>query len=229
MSIRLLFALLLVLALAPCLGACGGGGSSGSSTTASSANSPSSPSTASTTSSTANTPPATAKPKTSSSAAKTAAERRTAGRAAPFVKPQADNSIPTFGSEAGASDRSGAEAALRAYLSARAKGDWSTACAGLATALRQQTQALAGASAKAKGCAAIYKALAAGTPAAARADPLSGPVLSLRVKGASAFALFNDPHNQQYVMPMTLEGGAWKVTQLAPIAYPLGSEAQTSP
>jgi hypothetical protein len=43
---------------------------------------------------------------------------------------------------------------------------------------------------------------------------------ALRVKGDKAFALFYGPHAQQYMMPMVREGGAWKVTQLAPMAYP---------
>jgi hypothetical protein len=202
-----LLTLLLSCALAACLAACGGGNSSTSTASTSAA-------------------PATT---TNPAVAKAAAERRTAGRAAPFVKPRADNSIPTFGTEAPRSDRAGAEAALRAYLSARAGGDWAAACAGLATSLRRQIQALAGASAKAKDCAAAYKTLSASTPAAARADPLSGPLLALRIKGQSAFALFNGSDNQQYVMPMAREGGAWKVTQIEPLAYPLGSETQTSP
>jgi hypothetical protein len=211
-----LLAALSLLATALALAACGSASSNPSTTPSFTADSSAA--------STATTPSAPAKV---SLIAKAAAERRSAGRAAPFVKPQADNSIPTFGSESSGSDRGGAEAALRAYLSARARGDWAAACTGLAASLRQQTQAFAGASAK--DCALAYQALAASTPAAERADPLSGPVLALRIKGASGFALFNGPDQQKYVMPMTREGGAWKVTQLAPVAYPLGSETQTSP
>ncbi len=148
-----------------------------------------------------------------------------AGAAAPFVETNTDNSIPTFGSESRGSARVAAEAALRTYLSARAKGDWGIACAGLAAAVRQQLQGLAGG----KGCVAAYPALLKGAPASTRADPLAGPILALRVKGQSGFALFHGPGKKKYVMPMAHESGAWKVTQLAPIAYPLGSETATSP
>ena len=70
---------------------------------------------------------------------------------------------------------------------------------------------------------------AAGSDRSRAEAALRGPILTLRIKGQSGFALFYGLHRQKYVMPMAREGGAWKVTQLAPIAYPLGSETQTSP
>jgi len=48
-------------------------------------------------------------------------------------------------------------------------------------------------------------------------------VAALRVKGKGAFALFHGPNASKYVMPMVNEGGAWKMSQLAPVAYPLGA------
>jgi hypothetical protein len=45
--------------------------------------------------------------------------------------------------------------------------------------------------------------------------------VALRVKGKSAFVLFDGPKASKYVMPMLSEAGAWKVSQLAPLAYPL--------
>ena len=153
------------------------------------------------------------------------AQAKKAGRAAPFVESRGDNSIPTYGAEAVTSQRSQAETALRAYLSARAGGDWAAACPALAPAVRGQLEGFAGG----KGCPAAYKALSQGMAPSARANPLSGPLLSLRIKGTSAFALFYGPSQQKYVMPMAREKGDWKVTQLAPIAYPLGSETPASP
>jgi hypothetical protein len=202
------------------LAACGGGGSSTTAVPQTEASTPS---------------PATKSPRRQGASDASTPQGSTgssagakAGAAKPFVKPHADNSIPTFGSEAAPSQRSQAEAALRAYLTARAKGEWARACAGLAAALRKQVQAFAG-GAKGKGCAPIYKALSSSSPASTRANPLSGPLLSLRAEGQSGFALFYGPEKQKYVMPMASEGGAWKVTQLAPIAYPLGSQTATSP
>lgn len=157
--------------------------------------------------------------------AATRTERLQAGRAAPFVAAEADNSIPTFGAEAARSDRAAAEARLQAYLGARAEGDWPAACSGLSAALVRQIEVLG----DGKRCAAAYAALAGGAGAAARANPLKGRLLSLRVKGPGGFALFYGPGKQEYVMPMAREGGAWKITQVAPVAYPLGSAAASSP
>lgn len=156
----------------------------------------------------------------------TAAEK--AGRAAPFVEPHGDNSIPTYGRESTRPQRGQAEAALRGYLTARAGGEWSGACEGLTASLRRQVQAFAG-GARARGCAAAYRALSAGAPASSRSNPLAHGLVALRLQGRRAFALFYGPDRQQYVMPMALEAGAWRVTQLAPIAYPLGSESSPSP
>ncbi len=219
MRARTLLSLLLALALATGLGACGGGGSSNSST-ASTATSPSTPVT---TAPAATTP----KPHGPAAAAETAAERRAAGRAAPFVQPAADNSVPTFGSEAGASERAQAEATLKAYLRARARADWASACRQLAKPTRQGYEKLGSSSSKPNppSCAQVLSALSKG---ADLSDPLTGPLLSLRVHGANAFALFYGPGHQQYMVPMNREGGEWRPTQSAPIAYPPGAP-QTTP
>ena len=215
MRSRSLFALLLACAFAVSLAACGGGGSSSAGSSSSAAASDSSTTTA--------TPPAFLSH--AEAGAKTAAERRKAGRAAPFVAPESDNSVPTFGAEAGASQRSEAEANLRAYLAARAAHNWAKACAYLATSVRQGYEKLASASAKsgAKPTCARLLPVSAPISAGVPADPLTGHLLSLRVHGANAFALFYGPGRQQYVVPMNREAGGWRPTQAAPIAYPPGA------
>ncbi|HWW67762.1 MAG TPA: hypothetical protein VNY83_07230 [Solirubrobacterales bacterium] len=215
---------LLALLAAAALAACGGGGSSTASTTSTAATS--GPSASATTPP----PPVGASGRsggrssgTHSSSGAAPVNPNSKGSAG-FVAPTGDNSIPNFGAEAASADRSRAEVALRAYLAARARGDWPAACSGLAASVRKQVQAFAGAAkGKAKGCAPLYKALSAGAPAAARANAFTHGLASLRVKGQSGFALFYGPHSQKYVMPMTSEGGKWRMTQLAPIAYPLGA------
>jgi hypothetical protein len=210
MKPRLLLVTVSLLALAVCLAACGGGGGS-------------SPSTRPLTTSPAATT-ATPKPAKRESAAETAAQRRAAGRAAAFVLPKSDNSVPTFGSEAGAGERAQAEATLRSYLQARSAEDWASACRLLAKSVRQGYEQLGASSSKAKagGCAPVLASLSKG---ADLTDPLTGHLLSLRVHGANAFALFYGPGHQQYMVPMNLEGGQWRPTQAAPIAYPPGAGA----
>jgi hypothetical protein len=213
---------LLVLAAAAAFAACGGGGGSSSSSTASTATTTTTTSTPSGSSSSSSQPPVVLQHAKAS--AETAADRRKAGRAAPFLKPEADNSVPTFGVEASGSQRASAEAALKAYLSARAKEDWPAACRHLAASVRKGFERLA--KGKASSCAQVLAALSKG---ADLSDPLTGPLLSLRVHGASAFALFYGPHHQQYIVPMAREGNAWRPTQTAPIAYPPGAPPATSP
>jgi hypothetical protein len=213
-----LLALLLALALAAGLAACGGEGSSSTTSTATSTSSSSEPG---------------LKAKGGSvtfgkahprETAATRAERRRAGRAAPFVKPKADNSVPTFGSEAGASERVQAEANLKAYLQARKREDWASACRELAKPTRQGYEKLA--KRKGLGCAQVLTALSKG---ADLSDPLTGHLLALRVQGINAFALFYGPGHQQYMVPMNREAGEWRPTQAAPITYPPGAPPTTSP
>jgi hypothetical protein len=149
------------------------------------------------------------------------AERRRAANAAPFVEPGADNSVPTFGSEASAGERSAAEANLRAYLRARAAHRWAAACALLAASVRQGFAKLATSKGHA-GCPKLLPVLAPLKPGEP-IDPLTGALLAFRVHGANAFALFYGPGRRRYMVPMNREGGAWRPTQAAPIAYPPGA------
>lgn len=215
---RPLLALLLTFALALFLAACGGGGSSSTGASSSTAASDSST-------------PTTAPPAFlghSEASAKIAAERRAAGRAAAFVAPKSDNSVPTFGTEAVSSQRGQAEVALKAYLQARAREDWASACQGLAKPTREGYEKLAKSSSKATApnCAQVLAALSKG---ADLSDPLTGALVSLRVHGQNAFALFYGPHHQQYMVPMNREAGQWRPTQASPIAYPPGAPGTTSP
>jgi hypothetical protein len=153
-----------------------------------------------------------------------AARRRLARAAAPFLVAQGDNSIPTYGTEAPGSQLAAAEAALSGYLSARAEGNWAAACSLISASVAKQLEALAGEAGGTKpNCAAVYAKLSERAPAAERADPLTQGLTALRVESPHAFALFVGPGSQQYMMPMEEEGGGWKVTQIAPVPWPLGS------
>ena len=145
-------------------------------------------------------------------------ERRLAGRAAPFVRPESDNSVPTFGSEAGSAERAAVEASLKPYLRARAREDWAAVCRELAKGTRKGYEKLGRSSGG--GCAPILAAL---SKEADLADPLTGGLLSLRVRGRNAFALFIGPGHQQYFVPLYREGSTWRPTQAGPIEYPPGA------
>lgn len=152
-----------------------------------------------------------------------------AGGAAAFRIGGADNSIPDYGEEANAAERSAAGTTLAAYLGALANGQWSKACPHVASSLRRSLERLAstGKQLKVAGCARDLKALVGRIPSV-RADPLTGALAAFRVKGAQAFALFEGPHRRKYYMPMASQGGAWRFTQTAPDAYPLGAPTPAS-
>jgi hypothetical protein len=152
---------------------------------------------------------------------------RKAGKAAPFLVSEGDNSVPTYGSEASASVRGEAERVLSGYLRARAAENWSAACAAMSSQVAKQLAVLSGQSTK-PDCVKAYAALAEKGSAAERADPMVGGIVSLRVESPHAFALFFGPGKQQYMMPLEEEGGAWKVTQIAPVPWPVGSLVEGS-
>lgn len=151
------------------------------------------------------------------------------GGAAGFRMRGADNSIPDYGEEASAAERRAAGTALAAYLGALAKGQWPKACPHVASSMRRSLERLASTAKQLKGagCAGDLNALVARI-SSVRADPFSGALAAFRVKGTQAFALFRGPDRQKYYMPMASEGGAWRVTQFAPDAYPLGIPAPAS-
>jgi hypothetical protein len=141
---------------------------------------------------------------------------------AAFRTPGGDNSIQNFGEEADADQLEAAEAALVAYLDARADGDWKASCEYLAEAATQPLEQLAESSPKLKGksCAAIIGALSAQIPSSSRANPVVEGVASLRVEDDRAFALFHGPEGADFFVPMVEEDGEWKVGALAPSEFP---------
>jgi hypothetical protein len=236
-------ALLLAAALAAIgLAACGGGGSSTTTLTTGAASTPSATTVATSpttpaattpaTTATATTPTAATKPAETApppSTTSTSPSSGSGGGATGFRTPSGDNSIPDYGSEAPAGEREHAATALAAFLRARANGEWAAACTYLATATRTQFERLLGGpKAKAGGCARVLAELSKSTAAHAETLTLTSGVAALRVKGTSAFALFYGPKHSKYVMPMRSEAGAWKMSQLEPLPYPLGSAGATS-
>ncbi len=229
MGVLLLAAVLAAVGLAAC-----GSGSPTSTTVTVSASAPAATSATPTTApaTTPSTPTASTKPAESAARSPSpspspSSSSGSGGGAAGFRARSGDNSIPNYGSEAPPTERERATTALAAFLRARAGGEWPRACTYLAATTRTQIERLLGAAkgkAQAGGCGRILAALSKG-PAAAHADSLTltGGVVALRIKGKSAFALFHGPKGSKYVMPMTSEGGAWKMSQLAPLPYPLGS------
>ena len=203
-------ALLGALALALALTACGGGSAS---TAASTAPSPI----------TASAPPATAGRSGHSSRTQRASHAHARpARGSAKRKPRGPT-VLTYGAEASPSQRSRAARALRGYLEARAKGEWSVACSYLAVPARRQAEALTATSGRGGGCTAAYAALYGTSPASQRVNPFTA-LTALRVKGRHGSAVFLSPSGAGYVMPMVSEGGSWRPTQISPFPYPPASQ-----
>ncbi len=140
-----------------------------------------------------------------------------------------ENSVPNFGKEAHASEKQRAVTTLAAFMKARAKGEWSTVCDDLSRATRRPLEVIAMHSkGKLPGCGPVLAQLSKQQGSAAeRSDTLTNGVAALRIDGVTAFALYYGPGTNKYVMPMQNEAGTWKMTQLAPLHYPLGTSAVT--
>lgn len=145
-----------------------------------------------------------------------AAPRDSGGGAAQFHSEGSDNSIQSFGHEAGGTVRAEAAASLHAFLAAAAQADLPTACSRLATAVKQSNARLLGSELAREGCPAVLEVLWSNVPdrtfdeAAAEAD-----VGSFRVQGRRGFLLYHGPQHIDYQMPMVLEQGQWKVAAIS--------------
>ena len=175
------------------LAACGGGGGGEGSTASSTA-----PSTAATDS----TPP-----------------QRPDQDNVPLETQGGDNSIQEFGTEASASERKAAGAALHGYLDARAAHEWRGACSYFAPSVSASLAQLVKEE-KAKGgvCPAALEALSATIPQTSLDEAARADVVALRSEGDRGFLLFRGAHGTNYFVPMVKEGGAWKVAAIAPSA-----------
>lgn len=133
-----------------------------------------------------------------------------------------DNSVLDLGREASASQQRQATAMLAAFMRARARGEWAKMCPHIARATLRPLEAIT----KNGGCEPALAGLVTSS-ASERIDTFMHGITAMRIKANTAFVLFYGPNAGKYVMPMRSEDGAWKVTQLAPLPYPIGTSAAT--
>lgn len=138
-----------------------------------------------------------------------------------FRVPGGDNSIQTFGGEAASSERQAATATLKGYLDARAAGRWAESCRYMASEMVRSLEELVKNSPqlKDKDCGGIIAMLSSGATSELRRNPMAGGVVSLRIEGDRAFAMFNGTDGKGYFMPMARDGGEWKVASLAAVPF----------
>ncbi|MGH2976734.1 MAG: hypothetical protein ACRDLL_18005 [Solirubrobacterales bacterium] len=141
-----------------------------------------------------------------------------------------DNSVQAYGAESSESARVEAAIVLQAYLNARLQEDWQGACSYLAQRVRAELQELAEkAQAQGKeidGCAGAMGFLSEGVPQSALGESAAiEKALSFRVggdQGELGFLLYvGEPESTLYSVPMSPEGGGWKVATVVPNALPV--------
>lgn len=129
-----------------------------------------------------------------------------------------DNSVQEFGAEAESSELNAAAVVLHNFLDARAQGNWAAACSYLAKSATEAFEKLA---AQAKqiedtSCAGVLGKLT--NPAAKQSiqeEAAKANVGALRIEGERAFVIYTGIDGTVLAMPMTSEGGVWKVAGLA--------------
>ncbi len=128
----------------------------------------------------------------------------------------ADNSIQTYGSSAPSALKGSLAATAFSFFRAMAASDYAKVCAGLAASNRKGLEAFLKAKHQRGGCPAILKTLIStrGVPEARKAA--AGKLTSVRVKGDTAFVLFQPKGGPPSYFVMKRERGAWKAISLAP-------------
>jgi hypothetical protein len=134
-----------------------------------------------------------------------------------FLSKAGNNRIPLFGREADAGEREAASRVLEQNLRARASHDWAGQCATLTVNLKKGFGERAAYYKVGKSCAAGLGYEAKAAPQSVLANPMSGPVVALRVKGDKGYALFRGTLGEAHAMPLKMEHGAWRVAEVKTI------------
>lgn len=135
-----------------------------------------------------------------------------------------DNSIQTYGEEAGETELAAAAQTLHAYLVAFASDDWTKACSYMDASLVENFERLSSQATGSSGtsCAEGFAALYGATERSAevRHQLTEVDAASLRREGEQAFLVYHGTDydtgsyygvGDLYSMPMKQEGGEWKV------------------
>lgn len=132
-----------------------------------------------------------------------------------------DKKILAFGQEADGGEFEQAAAALHNFMDAAAGGHWEAACDYMAAWVVEGFEQLAANDEELEGCAATLERFASAGPGPSPgAEAKQADVVSVRVDGNRAFAIYRGRGKSPRAIEMVKEGDAWKVAGLS--GRPLG-------
>ena len=143
---------------------------------------------------------------------------RVHGPSREFLLADGDNAVQFFGKEATPEEREAASGVIHAWMRARVAEDWKADCRYLSVSYTKTLveDANSASGGKATNCVqtlAFFGDEASGTSG----NTLTGPIDSLRVRGNRAFAQWHGPSQIDWVLPMRIEDGVWKVESASPV------------
>jgi hypothetical protein len=136
-----------------------------------------------------------------------------------FIVPGGDNAVQTFGREATPAERKQVTKVTQAWLHARAAKNWAKDCGYLATSSVKYAESSASymAQHKVSGCTKALGVMAVkGQPVSLKYN-MAGGVVSLRLGEGHGYAQYHGNDGHDWVIPVTREGGVWKITTFDPL------------
>jgi hypothetical protein len=128
-----------------------------------------------------------------------------------------DSALLDFGEEGSNDELSEASEAVHGFFLARSREDWPTACAQLSQAMLTKIEHLAISSTDLadKSCPSFLGAFTSLSDQERRDSTVVDDAGSLRQQGDHAFLIYYGANEVVYAMPLSLEGGAWKLASLS--------------
>ena len=130
-----------------------------------------------------------------------------------FLGPKGENSQAKFGQEGTSDELAEAASVVEENITARSKHEWAAQCATLS---KKTFQTGWNTPTPPNECAAKFKSEGRTVLPSILKNNMEGPVVALRVKGNTGYALFHGNDKKDWAMKVEREGGEWKVAALLP-------------
>jgi hypothetical protein len=135
----------------------------------------------------------------------------------PKVPKGGDDSIQTYGEEAGEEQSAVIAEAVRGFFKAQANRRWADVCFYLSSGVKEQLTQAASQSPESipTDCPSLLKQMGQGVPRSARKRLAKVRVGSVRVDGGHGFVLYIGAGHKWYAVPVSEEDTGWKVGLMA--------------